>query len=332
MTTVQEAQKTIECAVCESIVPEEKLTQQNISPKQNNTIKSWMTAGIFGELMGIAQYVYQNIDIKHTSSTLAIKETIQDALNTIDQKLHKIADNQSAIGEKIVGPGIGDVDELAIVEQLSQHSPPDGFDVTKADKAATDCTATVFEKAEELGKISISSKATESYSSSHETQILKNMEHDGADIGILVERKMPKGAKPTGKVVKSRGKMYVIVHLKYLLPVYAILRQLVIINSENKLQNASKEKEVEQMEKQFKQFAKWMRGQGYGKLIAEFDEIKSECDATRESLLQLQDYVVRKIKSACETQVKIHQHVLNGHNLLAELRKSLSESNGGKKN
>jgi len=323
--------ETFACPVCGQYTDVEKLEQAGIIPEELVLLRQYIKEKILGKILRVAEIVYQRMDPSSTSIELSVTQSLESMSNSLTEKLEQNNQVLSSISEKIVGPGMGDVREFIITKELRHGFPDDYFDDRQAEKHGTDIIATVFEKKTETGKISISSKDTGSWSSTYIDQLLKNMNHDDAKIGLLIGKKLPKSAKPTGEVYYRDGKMYFVVHQKYALACYAGLRQVVIHMHKTQLHIKNKENELMQIEKISEALVKWISGSEYQEIIIMLDNIGEASDNTRENLLQLQDQVANKIKNTCEIQTKIKQQVLNAQTRLDELKKMLTDSESEEK-
>jgi len=209
---------------------------------------------------------------------------------------------------------------MITAEELRQAFSQDEFDTTQAAKHGTDIIATVFDRKNQVGKISISVKETKSWSSEYVEQLEKNMKQDATKVGILVSKTLPKKVNPSGEVFHNNGRLYFVVHHQDVKPTYFALRQVVIHMAETEQYISNKEQEMMRMEHISKALAQWISGSEYLQVVETLQQINENSTGTVEDLQQTQNYVERQIKKACDKQQKIQKEVLNGNSLLKGLK------------
>jgi hypothetical protein len=244
-----------------------------------------------------------------------------------DSKLDTMLKTLGGISEKIVGPGIGEVSELIAAQEFMQTFPKDEFDTSQADKHGTDIIATVLERKTEVGKISISIKNTTSWKNEFIQQLDKNTSQDGAKIGILISKTLPKRANPKGEVIQNNGKMFFLVSPQFGIAIYAALRYVVINLHDTHQYIESKEKELTQISQISKALARWITGSEYSEILKTLQKIGENSDTSSQELLGMADYVEKKVKRICDKQTSTKREILNAESLLSGLRELLTQSN-----
>ncbi len=318
----------IECPVCGQYTNIHDLGRAGLTPEELMRIRQYIQDGVLGKMLTIADLVNRRIDPTTTSMELSFNETLEEFGTRHNDKLDQLARLLSGISEKIVGPGIGEVSEMIATEELRQAFPEDEFDRSSAEHG-TDIIAIVSDRKSEVGKISISIKDTKHWKSDYLEQLEKNMNQDSTKVGILITKKLPKGANPTGQVVHNNNHMFFLVHPQYALAVYAALRQVVIHMHQSEAYITTKEQELMQIGRISKALVKWISGNEYQEILNTLETIKTSSEETDGVLLQMQDYVDRHVKKGCDKQKKIRQEVLNAGSLLTGLKDLLKTSTQG---
>jgi len=229
----------------------------------------------------------------------------------------------STLAQIVGGTGKGEVAEMLTSEILRQLFPQDEFDTTTAPTGGSDLIAKVFDRKTEVGKITISIKNTKTWKSEYLEQIERNMEQDSTKVGILVLKKLPMKANPTGEVVHKNGILYYLVHPDNVKSLYVGLRQVVIHMHETNQYITNKEQELMRMGQISKALIQWTRGDEYKEIQQTLEEINEESNETTQILQKTQNTVIRDIKKACDKQNRIQQHVLNQQSLLVGLKNLL---------
>jgi len=310
----------LECPVCGQYVNVHDLGRAGLTPEELLRISEHIKEGTLGKMLVIAEMVSRRMDPTTTSMELSFNETLEKFGIRNDEKLEQLVRMLSGITEKIVGPGIGDVSEMIASEELRQAFPQDEFDRSAADQHGTDIIAKVFDRKEETGKISISVKDTKHWKKEFLDQLEKNMNQDSTMVGILITKKLPKGANPTGQVLHNGNHMFFLVHPQYALAVYAALREVVIHVHQSEEYITTKEQELMQVGKISKALIKWISGNEYKEILDTLGGIKNCSEETEDVLLNMQEYVERHVKKASDKQKKIRQQVLNAGSLLSGLK------------
>ena len=315
----------VECPVCGQYANVHDLGRAGLTPEELLRIRQFIKDGTLGKMLTIAELVNRRMDPTSTSMELSFNETLEKFGIRHDGKLDQISRMMVGISEKIVGPGIGEVSEMIAAEELRQAFPEDEFDRSEAEHG-TDIIARVSDRKSEVGKISISIKDTKHWKNDFIDQLERNMNKDSTRVGILITKKLPKGANPTGQVIHNNNHLYFLVHPQYALAIYAALRQVVIHMHQSEAYISTKEQELMQIGHISKALVQWISGNEYQEILDTLDTIKTSSEETDQTLLQMQDYVERHVKKGCDKQKKIRQQVLNAGSLLAGLKELLKGS------
>lgn len=326
-TVIRTEQKKTKCACCGTLVKSSEFTKRGISPELLTKLDRDIRDNNLAETFALAQSARRQMDPSATSTELVLKETLAEGFALISKPMNQI---NNSLTHLMGGTGKGDVAEIVTAERLRQAFKDDEFDTAEASKGGTDIIATVFDRKNEIGKISISVKNTKSWSSSYLEQLERNMEEDSSKVGILVTKKLPKQTNPTGEVIHNNGVMYFLVHHDHAPAIYASLRQVVIHMHETAQFIASKEQELMRMGNISKALAQWITGDEYREILQTLEVINDDSKATTEVLQHAQNAVIRDIKKACDKQQRIQQHVLNQESLLKGLNDLLRATDEGK--
>ena len=324
-TVVRTEQRKTKCPCCGTTVKADELGRAGLTPELLEKLRRLIQGGTLEETLIIAESSKRQMDPGSTSLELAITEKFTDGLSSIQQVQHQMYRD---IVELKGGTGKGDIAEIMTTERLRQTFNADEFNTSEASKGGTDIIATVFDRKNEVGKISISVKNTKTWKSEYLEQLERNMESDSSKVGILVTSKLPKRTSPTGEVVHNNGVMYFLVHHDHAAAIYASLRQVVIHMHETAQYITSKEQELMRMGQISKALAQWITGDEYREILQTLEAINGDSKDTTEVLQHVQNVVIRDIKKACDKQQRIQQHVLNQESLLKGLNDLLRATDG----
>jgi len=321
----------VECPVCGQFTNVHDLGRAGLTPEELHKLRQFIKDGNLGKMLSLADMVIRRLDPASTSIELSLHEKLAEFGNRFFAELNQMNRQVSSVAEKIVGPGIGDVSEMMTAEHLNQAFQKDDFDRSEADQHGTDIIATVNYGNANVGRISISIKDTKQWKKEFVEQLEKNMNQDATRVGMLVSKKLPKGANPTGEVIHNNNRLYFLVQPQYATAIYAALRQLVIHMHRTEEYIDTKEKELMQVERISKALVKWISGNEYAEILRTLEEINSASTQTDDILLKMQDNMERNIKKASDKQREIRQQILNSESLLTGLRELFKDhvQNGG---
>ena len=108
--------------------------------------------------------------------------------------LDSVLVNQNDILNKLSGSAIGKVQENMTLLELKSSFPNDQFSGEESDKHGTDIISTVWESGINLGRITISVKHQNRWSSEFVTQLEENIRTDNTRWGFLVTTTFPADA------------------------------------------------------------------------------------------------------------------------------------------
>ena len=326
-TVIRTEQKKTKCACCGTLVKSSEFSKRGISPELLTILDRDIRDNKLAETFALAQSARRQMDPSATSTELLVKETLTEGFALISKPMNQM---NSAISQLMGGTGKGDVAEMVTAERLRQTFKDDEFNTAEASKGGTDIIATVFDRKNEIGKISISVKNTKTWKNEFLEQLERNMEDDSSKVGILVTKKLPKRTSPTGEVVHNNGVMYFLVHHDHASAIYASLRQVVIHMHETAQYLSSKEQELMRMGQISKALAQWITGDEYREILQTLEAINDDSKTTTDLLLHAQNAVIKDIKKACDKQQRIQQYVLNQESLLKGLNDLLRATDEGK--
>lgn len=316
----------LECPVCGQHTNIHDLGRAGLTAAELQKLREYIHEGNLGTMLNLADSIIRRLDPASTSIELSIQEKLSEFGNRFFAEMNQMNRQLSGVSEKIVGPGIGEISEMIAVETLRQAFPKDDFDQSQA-VHGTDIVATVNHENESVGKISVSIKDTKQWNGEFLEQLEKNTEQDSTKIGLLVSKKLPKGANTTGQVIHNKEKLYFLVQPQYTQPIYAAIRQLVIHMHKTEEFLDTKEKELMQVERISKALVKWISGNEYAYILQTLEEITAASTETDDLLLKMRDGVEKNIKKACDKQQEIRRQVLNNQGLLSGLKSILREQN-----
>lgn len=146
------------------------------------------------------------------------------------RELSYISQNIAEFRDRIFGNSVGYVQETVTLLDLKRSFPFDSFSDEMASKHGTDIISEVVENGMTCGKISISVKHHQKWSSEFLEQLENNIENDGSDAGILVTTSFPGEAlnKRIWTTRDSRGMLVLLIKPEYAPIAYYAVRQIVI--------------------------------------------------------------------------------------------------------
>ena len=319
-TVIRTESRKAKCPCCGTNVDANEMGRAGLTPEILEKLGRYIRDGILEEMLAIAESVKRQMSPSSTSTELVISEKIDQLRVELTEKQHKM---NSTLAQIVGGTGKGEVAEMLTSEILRQLFPQDEFDTTTAPTGGSDLIAKVFDRKTEVGKITISIKNTKTWKSEYLEQIERNMEQDSTKVGILVLKKLPMKANPTGEVIHKNGILYYLVHPDNVKSLYVGLRQVVIHMHETNQYITNKEQELMRMGQISKALIQWTRGDEYKEIQQTLEDINSESTETTQVLQKTQNSVIQGIKKACDKQNRIQQHVLNQQSLLVGLKNLL---------
>lgn len=317
-----DAQDQIYCPFCGNETKVHDLGRIGLSPEKLAKLEEHIQNGTLGEILTIADTILQRLDPTSTSIELSTVKTLEAYQERSSKKFDEITKLIWKLNEHVTGRPKGDVAEMIVSEQLTQHFTDDEFSRTKADKAGTDIVA-IIDKQNEIGKISISVKNTAKWSYKFTEQLDKNMSQDNTKFGILVSQTLPKGTPTTGQIFHSNGFTYCIVHPKYVLPIYVLFRELIIRLAQNQQYLEDREKEIIKLGKVSSSLARWVDGREYKEILYTLDAIDQSRKDVDDLEDKLENYVISHGKKIKSQTTKIHQKLMNASGFLSNLESIL---------
>jgi len=323
MTAVIKSEiKKRKCPCCGTNVNTNDLGRAGITPEILDKLGKYIHDGNLEEMLAIAESVKRQMNPSATSTELIISEKIDQLRIELSDKQNK---TNSTLAQITGGTGKGEVAEMLTSEILRQLFSQDEFDTTSAAKGGSDLIAKIFDRKSEVGKITISIKNTKTWKSEYLEQLERNMEQDTTKIGILVSKKLPKKANPTGEVIHNKGMLYVLVLPENVKSLYVGLRQVIINMHETKQYITNKEQELLKISQISKALIQWTRGDEYKEIQQTLEEINSESIEATMTLQKAQRTMIRDNKKVCDKLQTIQQHVMNNLSSFEGLKRLLGK-------
>lgn len=323
-TVIKTDSRKAKCPCCGTNVNANDLGRAGITPEIFEKLGRYIHEGVLEEMLSIAESVKRQMNPSSTSTELVISEKMDQLRAELSEKQQKM---NSTLNSLVGGTGKGEIAEMLTSEILRQLFPQDEFDTTTAAKGGSDLVAKVFDRKNEVGKITISVKNTKTWKNEFLEQLEKNMEQDSTKVGILVSNKLAKKANPTGDVCHNKGGLlYYVVHPDNVKSLYVGLRQVVIHMHETNQYITNKEQELMRIGQISKALVQWTRGDEYKEIQNTLEFINEESGETTKILQKTLNTMTRDIKKANDRQSRIQQHVLNQQSLLSGLKSLLDKS------
>jgi hypothetical protein len=225
------------------------------------------------------------------------------------------------IQKKLVGPGIGRVEETSLIKELKSACPQDNFSNVKATKGGADIVAEVVEEGRTVGKIVVSSKADEKWSGEFLTQLAKNLEQERTRWGILVTKSFPAQALNERAYLNDKGNL--LVKFEYSQVAYLGLRQAVIHWNEGQLRLIEVENRVKHENSILQALREWVSGEKFSLFTSKIDEARSLSKDTDGIIDDLESYSKRQAQKVHQMQQKLRLTMGDCDSLLADLRSRL---------
>ena len=199
MTLEKVDPEQVTCPFCGGIASIHDLGRTGITESKLDILTQHAQDGTIGEVLTIAASIYQRIDPNSTSIELSTTRILEENFRKSTQRDEKLFGEIRTIKEQITGTSGGDVAEMIVAEQLKQSFPEDNFERSKSVKAGTDVVGLVFDKKEEIQKISVSVKNTSNWNNSAIEQLEKNMKQDKARAEADRGHTVPRGLGCAGE-------------------------------------------------------------------------------------------------------------------------------------
>ena len=155
---------------------------------------------------------------------------LQGDSNLILDCLDSIIANQNMILDRLSGSNIGKIQEGMTILELKGSFPYDQFSGEESDKHGTDIIGTIRESGIELGKITVSVKHQNRWSSEFVMQLEKNIDTDGTRWGFLVTTTFPADALNDNiwTARTNMGRLILLVKPQFVSIAYYAMRTIVI--------------------------------------------------------------------------------------------------------
>jgi len=170
--------------------------------------------------------------------------------------LDSVLVNQSDLLHRLSGSNIGKVQENLSILELKSSFPNDQFSGEESDKHGTDIISTIWECGVNLGKVTISVKHQNRWSSEFVTQLEDNIKTDNTRWGFLVTTTFPADALNNNiwTARTTSNKLILLVKPQFVSIAYYAIRNIIIyenqlreiiLNPPNNINPSSKEKITE---------------------------------------------------------------------------------------
>lgn len=291
------------------------------------------------EMLGADEKERLTIIREYEEKQLALMKQFDEQINHKTEVLNKIEEerlkeiselNKSMrdIRDKVIGTGVGDIGEIVTILDLKRMVPSDKFSELRSSEHGTDIIATVRDRGEDCGCISISVKYQQKWNSEFLGQLSRNMKEDGARWGILVTKAFPREALSDKAWVTEddAGNTVLLVKPEYAPLAYYGLRQASIHWHEVQQVLKTRQQQEYEMERIAKSLVYWIRGKEFDETTKHIDNALRHTEETERQLNQIQNYINTKFTKVGNLQKVTRQYLTNAKECLEDLRKLLKPS------
>lgn len=255
-------------------------------------------------------------------NTIERKAEIQELLT----ELEKLSAQFNSISEKIVEPTKrGDIGEIIVIKDLKSAVPTDEFDDTKASKHGPDIIGIVKRNGTPLGKVVISVKNTQSWSTEFIEQAKRNCKAENTHWVILASKTFPNEA--LNQKIYFYNEKIILVKPEYTSLVYMGIREAVIYWYDACKLIDQKITEQEIVQHSVRALRDWVDSIKFKEFIELLEGIKKLSKDTDEVLEHVANHIEKKVKKAKTLQEQIRNKLINCNSLLSDLQKVLKEIN-----
>lgn len=258
-----------------------------------------------------------------------IIEDYQKKLVDLQQQAKEITDRHFAetqqftnavrdIREKIVGPGIGSLEETSLAKELKSACPHDDFSNVKASKGGADIVAEVREGEQSIGKVVVSSKADDKWKNEFREQLRKNLEQERTRWGILVTKSFPSDALNDKAYLDDEGML--LVKFDYAPVAYLGMRQAVIHWHEAQTRLIEAENRIKHEKSILQAMREWVSGEKFSEFTDKIDDARKFSKETDDTIDDWESYSKRQSKKVHQMQQKLRLSLGDCDGLLDDLR------------
>ena len=244
--------------------------------------------------------------------------------DTADQRLAETKAFTDAIGdirEKLVGVGVGRIEEASLTKELKSASPRDYFVTRQSTKGRADIVAEVMVDGKVAGKVVISSKADNNWSEEFREQLKKNLEQERTRWGILVTKSFPSDALNDKAYLDDE--QLLLVKFEYAAVAYLGMRESIIRWHEAEARFTEVEKRIQREKSVLQALRGWVSGDKFAEMASRIDAARRLSKETEDLLEDWESYNKTKATKIHQAQQKLRVALGDCDGLLADLRTRL---------
>lgn len=275
-----------------------------------------------GQIIKEAEERRSQIAEQYESEIKEIQEKVKEINEARLREDEEIRQHLTTIRERIAGPGIGRLSELGTITDLKAMVPSDNFE-WKGPAGKSDIVGAVIFNSNGAGKIVVSRKQSESWSSSFINQLKKNMADENTKWGILSTEALPADALNDKLYLHSSGIIIVKPELTGI--AYVAMREAVIQWAEARLWLKGKMSEAEYGKHLFKVLNEWVSGDKFQKFLESLEKAEEASQDTDDTITRWRAYANQKARKVLELQQELRSHLITCSGFLADLRKELKK-------
>jgi len=262
-----------------------------------------------------------------------IVESYQKQILELHQQMNTVATRQFAetqkfteavlaIREKLVGTGIGPIEEAALAKELKSACPYDNFVTRQATKGKADIVAEVVVKGQVIGKVVVSSKADNDWSEEFREQLRKNLMQERTRWGILVTKAFPSDALNDRAYLDAE--QFLLVKFPYAAVAYLGVREAVVHWHEAETRLTEVENRVKHETSVLQALGEWVRGEKFAEFTSKIDVARKFSKETEDLIEEWENYNKTKAQKIHQMQKKLRDALGDCDGLLNDLRGRLN--------
>lgn len=254
-----------------------------------------------------------------------------DSLRDLDTERFKdynsLVKSISEIQKRLSGPGIGQAGEIITLLDLKKVCPSDNFSDEKSKSGGTDIIASIQNKGEKCGKISISVKYEKRWLQAFIDQLIRNMDDDETHWGILVTKVFPREAlnQTFHHINDNQGHNILVIKPEVSPLAYFVARHAVIYLHE--IEKASQARLISQERGEQIQDAidKWLAGDQFKNTIKNILAAQDELNRIATTTDNMKENLNNNIRRINNYRNKTLNFIVNTYTNLEDLQKLIYE-------
>ena len=335
MATVQD-QNTCSCPVCNSEISITNLVEFGLTTEEFAILQKHRENATLGACLQLVDIIMQKIEPGKLSTEAEIRNMIMELQNAkmsseaeFKEIMFNLQSTADDIQHRIAGVGVGKIGEQITVKELKAAFPYDKFTDEKAREAGTDVVGTVIENNNEQGRIAISCKYVTTWHKSFIDQLLKNMNSERTEFGILVTKSFPTESLDD-RVHYLEDEKIMLVKPEFLSIAYGGFRRALLEWKAGKNSIKQIEEKYKDTQHIINKITEWIN-HASNPIVKQILLVEKLCNKTHDDIDKLVNYVKRQSKSLHDSEQEKVEKLNIISDAINELEKFLDSENSQEK-